>query len=582
MDTNTKKVLSILPPLEQAPTPTAPIQRPVDDHATPHTLPPKQQQQVETAQPYRPHQTYDGLPTGGSIGSGNALKAAALTRGQQNAQDEALAALAYSAGYAITGAIDAITGQYSDNSKLLFPRDGVEDASYEFGHKITELTKDSIDKAKDAIRDLRDNPPHFDIPQPKIPKIEFPEIPEFKFPELPELDIPGFRLPEPQDKDRPNPNPKIDKPKPIPKKLTRQLRELELSSCGSISFGYARAAKVLGFRDAFTKDGSYYQERIQVPASIQEVYDTWIKYNLEEGEPPTIENFLSSSGGTGGGGSVEVSQFTYYDISLGLGGAFNADRPTGSYPFNDLYMPYYSFGTANISIQGVNNNLAVNAVLNKLDEGANIPGEVYKINVSMLNAKDCPLGKPPPPLVDPPPPPEQEMCCPDIDYRKIKAMIDDAISKLDLVAAIPMSWQIRNEGGKPQLIIQCAEENGVDKEGNKKYKSAMYPISVPHWDGAPGQKISLPSYIKGNYEGIYTLNDNSKVTINAKNETECKKILNAIKPYVPKQYTKDAYFKGGVIVRDKPIKESRVKPRYGRYFKDGQKNNKPNWRVDFT
>lgn len=109
----------------------------------------------------------------------------------------------------------------------------------------------------------------------------------------------------------------------------------------------------------------------------------------------------------------------------------------------------------------------------------------------------------------------------------------------------------------------------------------MYPISVPHWNGTASDSISLPSYIKGNYEGIYTLSDNSKVTINAKNEIECKRILNAIKPHISKKYLKDAYFKGGVIVRDKPIKESRVKPRYGRYFQEGQKNNKPDWRVDF-
>lgn len=172
-------------------------------------------------------------------------------------------------------------------------------------------------------------------------------------------------------------------------------------------------------------------------------------------------------------------------------------------------------------------------------------------------------------------------CCPDIDYRKIKAFIDEAISKLDLVSAIPLSWQIRNEGDRPQLVIQCAEEDGFDKDKNKKYKSAKYPITVPHWNGSASDQISLPSYIKGNYEVIYVLKDNSKVTINAKDEIECKRILNAIKPHISKEYLKNAYFKGGLIVRDEPIKESRVKPRYGRYFKNGQKNNKPDWRIDF-
>jgi hypothetical protein len=71
------------------------------------------------------------------------------------------------------------------------------------------------------------------------------------------------------------------------------------------------------------------------------------------------------------------------------------------------------------------------------------------------------------------------------------------------------------------------------------------------------------------------------VTINAQNEAECTKILNAIKPWIDKKMLEGSYFKGGKITTTEPIKEIQVYPKYGRYFGKGQKNNKPDWRVDF-
>jgi hypothetical protein len=149
----------------------------------------------------------------------------------------------------------------------------------------------------------------------------------------------------------------------------------------------------------------------------------------------------------------------------------------------------------------------------------------------------------------------------------------------EAIASLPLSWQIRNEGNRPQLVIQCAEQY-KDEDGKIKYKSAMYPITIPHWKGKVTDKISLPAYRKGNWEGIYVLADNSKVTINAANRAECTKILNAIKPWIPSDMKKGAYFKGGEI--DLEIKNTFVKPMYGRYFSTGQKKSKPDWRIDFT
>jgi hypothetical protein len=584
MDTNTQKVLSILPPIqEKPPTPVAstPIQRPIDNHATPHNLPPIQQQIQETAQPYRPQPIYDDKPSGGTTGGVNTLMKRPLTPGQESARDAAAEGAAYELGFALTGLYDGLTGQASDNTNLLLPRDGMEDGAYELGRNAGDLLRDSLKQTGDEIKELRDNPPHFEIPQLKIPTPDLTKIPKFEFPELPEFKIPGFKFPQAQDKDRPNPDPKTlqPTPKPIPKNNERQLRELELSACGSIEFTVLYTSKLFGFYWVPNSDntGGHF-ERIVSAASAGEVLSAAGK-NANFPSGMTIQGFAEGGGADGSQLNIDMGNGSSYTSFGQIGNSVNGD---GSSTFDEYIYPVYFATPLGIRVNGKKDKISIGAILDRLFNVPNTSTEVYGIVVSSSNAKDCPLGKSPPPPEEPPPPPEKKMCCPEIDYRRIKAMIDDAISKLDLVAAIPMSWQIRNEGNKPQLIIQCAEENGVDKEGKKKYKSAMYPISVPHWDGAASDKISLPSYVKGNYEGIYTLNDNSKVTINAQNETECKRILNAIKPRIPKQYTTDAYFKGGLIVRDKPIKESRVKPRYGRYFKDGQKNNKPDWRVDFT
>ncbi|MDZ7970509.1 MAG: hypothetical protein RM368_37225 [Nostoc sp. DedSLP03] len=581
MEENTKKVLSILPPIEEAPTP---INRPINNHAKPHTVPQIQEQIRQNSQPYIPSQ-YKDRPSGAAVSAGTQLRTSNQLRSDNigvnfamnSGQSQLGAELAYEFNWYFSGLSNGLfPNNNTEDLEATIPFPSAEGGFYQLGKNHAGNIQDTIDKGREIIREIRDNPPRFEMPQITIPRIEIPEIPEFKFPELPEFRIPEFKFQEPQEKDKPQ----IEKPKPKPITNTRKLRELELSPCGSISFRYVRASKVTGTRIVFTPEG-YYEERVQEPATIQEVYDTHITYNLQGNDPPTLKQFIEMNGGTGSSADIAVSEFTSYHINYGLGGSINVGQQTY---YNNLQFPFYSYGFVAISVNGVRNKSAINAVLDNLDGQSNIPGEVYEINVSQPDAKDCPINKP---IGDKTPPEPQENCecmncCPEIDYRKIKALIDEALKDIEPIASLPISWQIRNEGSRPQLVIQCAEENGVDTDGNKKYKSAMYPISVPHWDGTPSDKITLPSYIKGNYEGIFTLSDNSKVTINAQNELQCKRILNAIIPHISKAYLKDAYFKGGNIVRETPIKESRVKPRYGRYFKNGQKNNKPDWRVDFT
>ena len=145
------------------------------------------------------------------------------------------------------------------------------------------------------------------------------------------------------------------------------------------------------------------------------------------------------------------------------------------------------------------------------------------------------------------------------------------------VAGIPLAWQLRPEGDRSQLIIQCGE---VDDKG--KIGSPMYPITIPHYGGTKLKKSPVPEYIKGNYEYILVLADNSKITINAKNKKEAEKVINAIKLLIKPDFISKSYSKSGLIKNNKfQIKETKVKPKMAKYFSKGQKQAKPDWIVKF-
>lgn len=614
-----------IPIPQQQPVPLPPPPPPIQYHAKPHTLPQIQEKIVETAQPYRPTPQYDDRPSGGLVGSANALRATQLTTGQQFARDEALAQLGYSFGYALVGGYDALTNQYSDNEQLLFPRYDDEQTAYELGYKIVDLTKDALEKAQETIENIRRNPPQFEIPRPQLP--ELPQLPRFKLPELPEFKIPEFKFPQLPDWRKPILEPKISIPriKPLPPNLTRQIREIELSACGNISFGVAVGVKFTEgyeYSEEFGSEYKVYQEQI----TIQELFD--IHKSAIPDSDHTLESFLESSGGTGGriprdlGGNIGYRYLPFVEVR----------------PFRTTSYPTYRGYGGGVDVTGIKSKTALNRILDDILINGYEP-EVYKINVSNASAKDCPIGKPP--TIDQPPDPPKDMsCCPDINYALIKALMKQALKEnkfeievpiiecklneetalweaketltrlevfassqeqadqianihksnaeqmtelceaknnKDAIAAVPLSWQIRNEGQRPQLVILCGE---VIKDGKTvKYGDANLPITVPHWKGSASDKISLPTYKKGSWEGIYTLNDNSKITINAQNEGECQKMLNALLPWVLPEFKKDAYFKGGKITRD--IQEREVKARHGKYFATGQRNSKPDWSIDF-
>ncbi|MEH1801385.1 MAG: hypothetical protein V7L13_19865 [Nostoc sp.] len=621
--TRTPLHFDVIPPIKQAspivttaPTPTrepfnvqqdAPgqLSRPIDYHGQPKNIPDVQQQIREDGANWKtidikPNNTATPSPRTSNT-TASVMAGTNVVSGNNFAQEQAFEQAAYYGGWALAGFWDgAIEGKNYPNEALRYKREFAEDGAYAIGQKVGDSVRNVGTDIKDNLENLWKDRPRFEIPNIQIPKFNRPEFPDFKIPKIPEFDIP----PRPKDKPIPGqPKPTIDEPKEeplptpkeieipkpikkkpirIPKSLRRRLTDLDLSPCGSVSFSIVYTSKLLGFIYDPVINGD---RPLYVPCSTEEILSIAQKVYGDI----DIAEFSESGGGTGGQSTISMGENSSYTIYYEVGNAINSN---GSSPYYGYVYPVYFATPANISVNGLNTKTAIGSILDKLSNTPTATMEVFRISVSNPGG-ECPIpkpGDPPIPKPDPPPPPDppedcdcMAKCCPDIDYRKIQAIIEDAVKKLDVTAAIPLSFQIRHEGDTPQMVIQCAERKSA-ASGNTpaRYDSAKYPITVPHWKGGQSDKPSIPPYKKGNWEGILVLKDNSKITINAQSESECKKVLNAIKPWIKSDMLEGSYFKGGLIVTDEPIKQIQVYPKYGRYFGKGQKNNKPDWRVDFT
>lgn len=163
-----------------------------------------------------------------------------------------------------------------------------------------------------------------------------------------------------------------------------------------------------------------------------------------------------------------------------------------------------------------------------------------------------------------------------LEFKELEK-INTCICKLkneQAIAVLPLGYQIRPEGDRPQLILQCGE---VTKDGN--IKSAKYPISIPHFKGYKLKESPLKEYVKGNFEYILVLKDNSRITIHTINEKEAEKVIQQLKKIIKPEYVVGSYGKGGFLHRKEKIKEIKVKPKIAKYFSKGQKDTNPDWIV---
>ena len=112
----------------------------------------------------------------------------------------------------------------------------------------------------------------------------------------------------------------------------------------------------------------------------------------------------------------------------------------------------------------------------------------------------------------------------------------------------------------------------------KACKAGATASSTPASSGS-----STGTYEKGSWEGILVLKDNSKIIVNAKDRSECAKVINALKINVPVEYRtvkgKPAKAKIGERINS-DLKQCKVTAIRASFFSTGQRDMKPDWSID--
>lgn len=143
------------------------------------------------------------------------------------------------------------------------------------------------------------------------------------------------------------------------------------------------------------------------------------------------------------------------------------------------------------------------------------------------------------------------------------------------IAAVPEWWQVRPEGSRSQLIVQFGQDLGDGKVGSPKY-----PLTIPHFNTSYdiSEGIPIPPYRKGQWEGILTLADNSKVIVNAYTPEIAEMVLTSIKPLIRASMTAGSFMKIGER-KGQALSNIVVVPKIAKYFSVGVQNTKPDWVV---
>ncbi|MEH2161606.1 MAG: hypothetical protein V7K38_11275, partial [Nostoc sp.] len=158
-----------------------------------------------------------------------------------------------------------------------------------------------------------------------------------------------------------------------------------------------------------------------------------------------------------------------------------------------------------------------------------------------------------------------------LKFERLAEIDGQQCSGTEYYAAVPEWWQVRIEAGRPQMIFMFAEDLG---EGN--FDSAKYPITVPHPIVKHYETSPLPSYQKGQYEGIVILKDNSKIIINAISNEEAERVLTAIKQIVIPEFLEGSIQKISPR-RGVELLTITVYPKRVEYFSTGLKKTKSDW-----
>ena len=142
------------------------------------------------------------------------------------------------------------------------------------------------------------------------------------------------------------------------------------------------------------------------------------------------------------------------------------------------------------------------------------------------------------------------------------------------VAPIPDSWPVRKFGSPGQLAIVFVQSpNQVTGVG-----PIYYQLNLPHYSGGRVNVSPIGPYQKGQYYGILTLKDNSKVFVNCISEAECLRVLAqasaAIDPAMLTGLAPKTGQRGGELLHTYTVYPYKLA-----WFPNGQNDTRPEWEV---
>jgi hypothetical protein len=141
----------------------------------------------------------------------------------------------------------------------------------------------------------------------------------------------------------------------------------------------------------------------------------------------------------------------------------------------------------------------------------------------------------------------------------------------DNVASVPEWWQSR-PGQRPQLVIQYA---GLNSDGSES--RSRWSIAIPHYRYAESYNLELPPYEKGRFFACLTLEDNSKIWVNARTQSAAVAYIQRLRSLVkPSMLTSPLLIHSGER-RGSALTEVRVKPVRASFFSTGQREMRPDW-----
>ena len=150
----------------------------------------------------------------------------------------------------------------------------------------------------------------------------------------------------------------------------------------------------------------------------------------------------------------------------------------------------------------------------------------------------------------------------------------------DAIATVPEWWQIPIENYRPQLIViyRVLNEDGT-------FGGTQYAITIPNpnkdYAQRPATKPSFPEYIKGNYQEIFRLKDNTKLIVNCKDDRELKTLMTTLISTIEKEKLPEKSYKT-VIHPEGTFNQARVRAWRVDYYAMGRggtspRGIKPNW-----